>query len=345
MGAEQVDAIAEAVAAKLLEKQRGPTYTLGELAGMYLDRMMKRVENPDDIEVSWRTRLSIFKDETQDSLTVDKIETLLESTCRSGSRWNKTRSVGLRLVSQARRDGLWSKPNPFEQIDLKRQEERDVRVLTPSEIAAVMAVSSPRIGTLIATAYLTGRRKGDLQKLRRDDLDLERRVVTWRKTKNGKTYTSPLNDQLVPILRDHMAQQESDLVFPSPAGGKMRRDSKLADRLRRAIGRAGIVEKYALVCRRKGCGFRSESKTRETPPCDRCGFKLWATPVPPELTWHDLRHMTTTTLLELGVPKTLVKEFIGHTTGDITDHYTHFGTEFVREMINRLRIPEAHSRG
>lgn len=338
---ERIAAIAEAVATRIIEKQRKPVYTLGEIAGMYLARMMKRVENPSDIEIPWRLRLSVLGGETEETLTPEKIEARLEETCDSARTWNKTRGVGLRLVEAGRDDGKWSASNPFSKIEVRDEEKRDVRILTPAEIGRTMEVSSPSFGAKIATGYLTGRRKDDLHKLERTSLDFPRKLVTWRKTKNGRTYVVPLHDQLIPILQRHLATHDDRFVFPRARGGQVDSNNlKLAAQFRRALGRAGIVERYDMICRRKGCGYREQRPNAKVRYCDRCDFKLWPSAVPVPLRFHDIRHMTTTALLELDVPRAIVKEYIGHAVGDVTDFYAHHSHEFIRGHINRLRLPE-----
>jgi hypothetical protein len=56
----------------------------------------------------------------------------------------------------------------------------------------------------------------------------------------------------VPYLERAIADSPSDLVFPDSAGKMMRPDVALESVLRRALGRAGIVNAWVHVCRRGG---------------------------------------------------------------------------------------------
>jgi integrase len=119
---------------------------------------------------------------------------------------------------------------------------------------------SNRWRSLFATAVYTGLRKGELLGLRKCDVALPYRLLTvarsYRRetTKSGRADVIPIAAELVPYLEDAIARSVSDLVFPAPDGSMMSDAVQLEIVLRRALHRAGIVERWLHKCRRKGCG-------------------------------------------------------------------------------------------
>ena len=107
--------------------------------------------------------------------------------------------------------------------------------------------------------------------------------------------------------------------------------------LRRAMGRAGVVVAYQHRCRRHGCGFNEERRTAEPSRCLRCGFALWAKPLPRHVRFHDLRHTTATLLLKEGVPLAVVQRVMRHSDPALTaDTYGHLDLEDMRRGLDRL---------
>lgn len=71
---------------------------------------------------------------------------------------------------------------------------------------------------LILTLLL-GLRRTDATRLRWEDVDLTRRVITVRESKNGTEYELPLSDQALDLLRDRRSNAKSKWVFQSEFHG------------------------------------------------------------------------------------------------------------------------------
>ncbi|MHA7630815.1 hypothetical protein [Corallococcus sp. M7] len=66
-----------------------------------------------------------------------------------------------------------------------------------------------------------------------------------------------------------MTTSTSELLFPAEDGSQRPPDSALHKVLRRALGRAGLVEGDNHVCRRNGCGYavkKSHAALEPLPP-------------------------------------------------------------------------------
>lgn len=93
-------------------------------------------------------------------------------------------------------------------------------------------------------------------------------------TKGGHADVIPIATELVPYLESALATSGSEFVFPRPNGSMMSKDVDLEAILRRALARAGIVQGYRHVCRRKGC-THTEQHPDAAARCPSDGMKLW----------------------------------------------------------------------
>lgn len=94
----------------------------------------------------------------------------------------------------------WSltQSNPAAGVSPFPVQEGRIRYLSETEIPALLnacekQVTSPWLYPLVALALNTGARQGELLQLRWEDLDLERGLVYFGRTKNRKLKTAPMN--------------------------------------------------------------------------------------------------------------------------------------------------------
>lgn len=147
----------------------------------------------------------------------------------------------------------------------------------------------------------------------------------------------PLDEELLPYLVEAMKQSKSDLLFSKPDGTQYPADLAQHLILRRAMGRAGIVEGYKHKCRRKGCGFEEKRTDAAESKCPRCSMKLWVKPIPRPTRFHDTRHTTATLLLKAGVPLAVVQKVLRHTDPAIAAGvYGHLDMDDMRKAVNTL---------
>ena len=108
---------------------------------------------------------------------------------------------------------------------------RNRRLLPGEERALLLAwneASNPMLEWMVRLAIYTSMRAGEIQSLRRDQVDLTKRVVRLTKTKNGSARTVPLVIQADRVLREALAHpvrpMDTDLVFWGEPGrdGKRR---------------------------------------------------------------------------------------------------------------------------
>jgi integrase len=166
-----------------------------------------------------------------------------------------------------------------------------------------------------------------------------RRSGTRDTTKGGHEKPIPIHPDLEPVLCEAVAASPSELMFPAPDGGMVRDDFRFADILRRAMARAGIVEAYLHVCRKKGCQHQERAGDREARECPEHGMRLWPKPLVRKITFHNLRHTSGSLLLMSGVPLEVVQRMLRHTDPKITSGvYGHLLMNYQREAISRARL-------
>lgn len=85
-------------------------------------------------------------------------------------------------------------------------------------------------------ALFTGMRRGELFKLRWDDVDLDRGFIHIRKPKGGKDQTIPLNQAAREVLEDHPRDDTSPFVFPGRGGRQRTRYPKRVAAIREKAG-------------------------------------------------------------------------------------------------------------
>ncbi|WP_420835473.1 tyrosine-type recombinase/integrase [Archangium gephyra] len=224
--------------------------------------------------------------------------------------------------------------------------------LKPEEVPLVLSALRPQWRPLFATAIYTGLRKGELLALRKSDVDLRNRLLTvarsWERdtTKGGHAEVIPIAAELVPFLEEAFSVSPSELVFPDDNGCMRGRHVELEEVLRRAMGRAGIVNGYRSACRGKGCGHVEETPDATPRACPMCGRWLWgvgggcglrATGKVRPIRFHDLRHTTASLLMMSGANPAAVQRIMRHSDPHITtETYGHLTPNYLRAEVDRL---------
>ena len=97
--------------------------------------------------------------------------------------------------------------NPFELVTMHKVDNARDRVLTTDEYSKLLVACSegnmPVLRDIVIFAYETGARQGEILKLKRSDVDFDKRLCTFLDTKNGEDRTIPLTDAAIEILKRH----------------------------------------------------------------------------------------------------------------------------------------------
>jgi integrase len=145
---------------------------------------------------------------------------------RSGATINRYLATLSHVFTVAVREWRLLDRNPATSRDIsKRKEARGrVRFLSDDERDALLAACAksdwPALHTLVLLAISTGARRGELIRLKWDDVDLKAARVVVHDSKNGDPRVLPLVGKALPALRELKLQgsAQSPWVFPQPSG-------------------------------------------------------------------------------------------------------------------------------
>ncbi len=117
-----------------------------------------------------------------------------------------------------------TKENPVKKVKLFKENNARVRFLSKDEMEAFLTAckesASPYLYNVVIMALNTGMRREEIFSLKWDDIDLERRIITIKQTKNGETKRIPFNDEVLKLLRE-IPKIESPYLFPGKNGMKL----------------------------------------------------------------------------------------------------------------------------
>lgn len=217
-----------------------------------------------------------------------------------------------KALQQAVEDGLVPR-NVAQGVRVSQTGKEEIRPLSSGEAKRFLAAASgDRLETLYVLALHTGLRQGELLGLKWEDIDLEARKLSVRRT----------------LVRAKGGRP----VFGTPKTAKSRRSIKLTARAVEALeihrtSQERERTEMGPLWPDNGLVFRSTTGT----PLDRhnlCtrSFKrlLENAGIPTEHRFHDLRHTCATILLSKGKHPKYVQALLGHATVAITlDTYSH----------------------
>jgi len=164
--------------------------------------------------------------------------------------------------------------------------------------------SNPMLGWMVRTALYTGMRLGEIQTLRRDQVDLDRRVVRLDKTKNGTARTVPLTRDAVEVFREALSHPVRPLDTELLFWGEPGKDG-----------------------RRRGYEFNA------------CWRRLLERARIDDFHFHDLRHEAVSRLVERGLSDQEVAAISGHKSMQMLRRYTHLRAEDLVSKLDRA-FPE-----
>jgi integrase len=185
------------------------------------------------------------------------------------------------------------KPPPGQGRNRRLSADEETKLL-----AACDNYSNPMLGWIVRAALFTGMRAGEIISLRRDQVDLVRRVIHLTNTKNGSARTVPLTRKAKNIfrmaLKNPLRPFDTDLIFWGEPG----RDDK-----------------------RRPYEFRMAWK------------KIMKDAQITNLRFHDLRHEAVSRLVEAGLGDQEVAAISGHKSMQMLKRYTHLRAE---DLVDRL---------
>lgn len=192
------------------------------------------------------------------------------------------------------------------------------RPFTTEELQRLLAVVDGEWRGIILTGLYSGQRLGDIAALTWGQLDPSHSFLNIRSQKTKRWCRIPV----APPLKKHFASlirgENSDPVFPHASRSKIDAQGEsraLSAEFHRLLVRAGLAKK-----RSKANTGRGHCGARKTSP----------------LSFHSLRHTTTSLLKLANVPEAVVRDIIGHESALVSRAYTHLDDASKIAAIEKL---------
>jgi integrase len=288
------------------------------------------------------------------TLRTERLNAFLSEKEQSGlsaASVNKLRAAFSRAFSTAISDGWWGGANVAKTAKRRKVARGGKgRALTADQVARVLAELPEKHRPKFAAMFGLSLRFGEAAGALRTAYDRRARTFTvarsWNRetTKGGGAAVAlPVAAWLVPYLEQAFADSlGSRYLFPGKRGAMLSKNFPARRLLARALGRAGIVEHYRHVCRRKGCG---EVVLADDPGLRRCPADnrlLWPVAVPIHFRVHDARHTGITLLLDAGAGPHETQQLARHADIRMTlEVYSHVRDGALRAAVERISLPYA----
>lgn len=227
------------------------------------------------------------------------------------------------FFKSAKRDQILQE-NPAEDIaSLKNRPGREERrPFTMEELSKVLSCATGEWRGIILTAYYTGQRLGDVVNLNWTSVDMPNREIRIKALKTGNTVHVPISDKLFSHFEEiRRANSSPKFLFPASQAtySKHRRTAILSNQFAAILAAAGLR-----------ATARHRKKLQSVKPSATGGRDGH------ELSFHSLRHTTTTFLKQFGSSEAVAADIIGHESPAISQSYTQIDTKTKREALQRL---------
>lgn len=120
----------------------------------------------------------------------------------------------------------WCGENVALKIRRSKEGKAPTRFLEKEEISCLLSAckksKSPYLYPIVLIALTTCARKGEILSLKRNDIQFDRKIMTFRDTKNGETRSVALSNAVIDCLRKEQAKRivPSEYIFLSLDGTK-----------------------------------------------------------------------------------------------------------------------------
>jgi integrase len=232
--------------------------------------------------------------------------------------------VGVQMIfGDARRRGYLAE-NPAEDIKPVREFDDPAasprRPFTIPELQAVLSIADPEWQSMIRIGLYTGGRLGDIALLRWSNVDLERGELRFRARKTGKATCAPIAGPLRDVLLSLPSSDDPrGFLHPRAAASMEKRgaSARLSAQFGELLELAGLRPVY----QRPQPGTPRIARHRMSP-----------------LTFHSLRHTAVSLLKDAGIPQAVVQELVGHSSVQMSQRYTHVGSEALLRAAQTLPV-------
>jgi len=183
------------------------------------------------------------------------------------------------------------------------------RAFTLAELEKVLCNADETWRGMVLFGVYCGLRLTDCARLTWNNVDLQSQELTFRVRKTGRVQIVPLAAPLLAYMHELPASDDPNTpLWPDLA---MHSANSLSKQFRRLLVQAGLVApEYE-----KGAGRRRTVS---------------------ELSFHNLRHTSTSLLKRAGVSEAVAMAIVGHRTAAVSQRYSHIDTSTMRAALDKL---------
>lgn len=326
--AQQVRRVAEDVIAVMFNED-APQYTVRAWFAHWLEAH-KAITSPRAWEryEGQATRFVAFMEDKADALLVDVTPADIKRyrDARLAVVSLKTAKHEIDFLRRAFRGAVHDGVIPTSPVDgvklpkVTGNRQTSRRAFTTAELRAITAAADPEWRSMVIFALYTGQRLGDVARLTWANLDTENGVVKLKTQKTGADLTIPIAAPLqAHIAALPLPDSPSAPIHPraSAALDRHGKTAALSAEFRRVMVRAGLVERKPHRKAEDGEGRGGRHKMSP-------------------ISFHSLRHTTTSAMKNAGANNDIVMALVGHESESISREYTHAELEAMRAAANTL---------
>ena len=245
----------------------------------------------------WRERLGNFPLNRLTSSAIAEGRDALVAQGKAGATANRYVAALSKSMSLAVGELGWLPSNPCSRVEKFTEDNARDRVLSDAEFHRLLnACGSQDLRDLVTLARYTAARRGELTGLTRGDVDLARRLVTFRDTKNGTTRSVALVGPALEVLQRRLRVPRLDTPVIFPRKRDPSRPAKMREAFVNAVKRAGLGD----------------------------------------FDFHGLRHTCLTRLAESGASISELRAIAGHKTLSMVLRYQHLCEDSTRGAMERM---------
>lgn len=169
-------------------------------------------------------------------LDIDRLRIKLSKTKKPGTVKNVLELIR-RLINFGIKKNLCAGPNFI--IEMPQVNNIKTEDLTPDQLVALLKAidkeKNIQAANFMKMVLYTGMRRGELFRLKWEDIDFEKGFIHIKNPKGGKDQVIPLNDPARKLLSGHL-KSKSPFVFPGRKGRQRTDIKKQVNRIRDAAG-------------------------------------------------------------------------------------------------------------
>jgi integrase/recombinase XerD len=183
----------------------------------------------------------------------------------------------------------------IEEIQRPRRQKKLPSVLSKEEVKKILeAPINLKHRAMLSLIYACGLRRGELLKLKTQDILADRGLLHIKQSKGKKDRVVPLSEKILDILRAYYKTHRPTIwLFEGQVAGQPYSEKSLESVLKQAVSRARITKPVTL---------------------------------------HWLRHSYATHLLESGTDLRYIQELLGHNSSRTTEIYTHVSRKNIQQI-------------